>query len=305
MQEDEEVGYRNNPIALTGRSIDLLMTQSQQDRLLATLRSKSNPVIHISLAFDRRFRQVALQSKLNANILQGAQSIALKDKEVDALMKRINNPSPQMSTRQNDLQFREELHEIVYEEEDPDIAKSGESTLTRKIGNSASTFGGASKFFREESSLSIEAPLPEVNQHVLNLVGSMRTHLDLFSEVECYFVMSVAYLEAAIQLTAEQEKFHSGQKRQLFVHDRCVCMAMHKYPFVDDFDLNSIACSNTMQYIYRPVVRRASQLRKRRQRIPMDLQTAHTFSLESSLGPSPSYWLCPLPRRKTRGAKWA
>jgi len=201
VQEDEKVSYRQNPIALTSRSIDLLMTQSQQDRLLAMLRSRSIPLVHISLAFDRRFRQVALQSKLNANILQGAQSIALKSGEVEALMKRLNLPSPAPGAEEP-AGNGASVHDLESLESTRRDLQRMDTIWTEREGS----------IFRRDSNVSSEAPLPKVNQHVLTLVGSMRTHLDLFSEVECYFVMGVAFLEAALQLSAEQEKIFEDTK---------------------------------------------------------------------------------------------
>jgi len=275
--EDQRIKYRRNPVASTGRAIDILTVQAQQDRLLAAARSKrarEAPVIHISLAFDRRFSRKTVQAKLNRNILQHDKTIMIKHTDIEAAVARMaqspasiaprasaNNGSASSAAAANQsgggsvskgtrrrlfagsaakgnlsqaqpvggraLGAAEELNDAEAEGEDPPPQRQWSAALppatpmptplpslsrthdapfqssghwdTPSMRASSSTSSLANQ---EEE----EAPLPDVHKRVIRLMGRVRTHLDLFSEVECSCIMVVAYLEAAIQLRAETSR---------------------------------------------------------------------------------------------------
>eukprot|EP00958_Prasinococcus_capsulatus_P016115 scaffold1770_cov375-Prasinococcus_capsulatus_cf.AAC.12 len=243
IQEDPKIDYRLNPIIATTRSIDLLTVQSEQDRLLAVRRANIVPIVHISLAFDRRFRQRDLQRKLFANVLAASKTFVHTDaatglaarlevsktlvlQTLDAGNEKANKgkrrgrgrkgrrgtssrndvgASVSMSSNESGLRM-EEMESSMY------------NSMENSIDASTST-GSVQSSSQSSSSSSADipvAPLPEVNHRVLKLVGTVRTHLDVFSEVECWYVMGVAYVEAGIQLRAEAEKWKSGERGRQF-----------------------------------------------------------------------------------------
>ena len=200
IQEDPRIDYRLNPITATTRSIDLLTVQSEHDRLLAIRRANDVPVVHISLAFDRRFRQKELQRKLFVNVLTASHTFVnspAANKLADQLNVSKTRVVQTLQTREakNNKEKRQGRrgkkkrsgNESQTDSADSSINYSGGTPHGE--GSRQSTTSSTRSYDSDSSSSSYVAPLPEINHRVLKLVGTTRTHLDVFSQVECWYIM--------------------------------------------------------------------------------------------------------------------
>ena len=225
--EDTRISFRQNPLAVTGRSMTLLMVQAEQDRLLAVQRSKFLPIVHMSLAFDSRFRETSIQDQMNETInIMDEEEYNQKKKE-DKLREGKSSwlfSSPGQSKARppvgispsTDLRTRRPTSTTPKSHtttpKSPPLEEEKAQTDSEVLLES--TIDNIDKHLpvdeEDDEMNDVLNNIPHNNRTVISLCGVVRTHLDLFTEVECNFLMSVAYLEAMIKLTTEQQNWQKN-----------------------------------------------------------------------------------------------